>query len=65
MNKYFSFALVISGIFLKMALIVIVKKTDMSMWICYFILFPLKWILSLDFEAIISIHVQKQLYMFM
>lgn len=37
MNKYFSFALVISGIFLQMALIVIAKKTDMSMWICYFI----------------------------
>lgn len=31
MDKYFSFAKVISGIFKKMALIIIVKKTDISM----------------------------------
>lgn len=63
MGKYFSFALVISGIFKKMALIIIVKKTDVSMWMLFY--FHVNESYSLHCEAITSIHVQKQLHTFM
>lgn len=62
MDKYFSFAKVISGIFKKMALIIIVKKTDISMWMLFY--FHVNESSFLHCEAITSIHVQKQLYTF-
>lgn len=50
------------GFFYRRHLLLLLRKQT---WVCeYVILFPLKWILSLDFEAIMSIHVQKQLYVY-
>ena len=46
-----------------MALIIIVKKTDISMWMLFY--FHVNESYSLHCEAITSIHVQKQLHTFM
>lgn len=46
-----------------MALTIIIKKTDMSMWMVFY--FHVNESSSLHWDAITSIHVQKQLHTFM